>query len=110
MDLGATWSTDLVRRVGEAVPKEVRAMRTCDDRAAQTTPDNSTRHSGNATPVSNTKTLKMKKWPAIPDILDPATRKPNNSVAQDLNATVDVRREDAYQVASDWMKTEGFVK
>ncbi|WP_055533267.1 glycoside hydrolase family 3 C-terminal domain-containing protein [Streptomyces graminilatus] len=30
--LGATWNTDLVRRVGEAVSKEVRAMRAHDDR------------------------------------------------------------------------------
>ncbi|MFD8048247.1 glycoside hydrolase family 3 C-terminal domain-containing protein [Streptomyces chartreusis] len=30
--LGATWSTDLVRRIGEAVSKETRAMRARDDR------------------------------------------------------------------------------
>ncbi|MFF4256185.1 glycoside hydrolase family 3 C-terminal domain-containing protein [Streptomyces sp. NPDC001663] len=30
--LGATWNTDLVRRVGEAVSKETRAMRSGDDR------------------------------------------------------------------------------
>ncbi|GCB45657.1 glycoside hydrolase family 3 C-terminal domain-containing protein [Streptomyces sp. NL15-2K] len=30
--LGATWNTDLVRRVGEAVSKETRAMRARDDR------------------------------------------------------------------------------
>ncbi|MFI8233179.1 glycoside hydrolase family 3 C-terminal domain-containing protein [Streptomyces sp. NPDC085900] len=30
--LGSTWNTDLVRRVGEAVSKEVRAMRAHDDR------------------------------------------------------------------------------
>ncbi|MEW2302803.1 glycoside hydrolase family 3 C-terminal domain-containing protein [Streptomyces sp. NPDC006655] len=30
--LGATWNTELVRRVGEAVSKEVRAMRARDDR------------------------------------------------------------------------------
>ncbi|MDQ0958840.1 beta-glucosidase [Streptomyces sp. B4I13] len=30
--LGATWNTDLVRRVGEAVSKEVRAMRALDER------------------------------------------------------------------------------
>ncbi|MFD8972821.1 glycoside hydrolase family 3 C-terminal domain-containing protein [Streptomyces sp. NPDC059593] len=30
--LGATWNTNLVRRVGEAVSKEVRAMRARDDR------------------------------------------------------------------------------
>ncbi|MCX4883907.1 glycoside hydrolase family 3 C-terminal domain-containing protein [Streptomyces sp. NBC_00847] len=30
--LGATWNTDLVRRVGEAVSKEIRALRAHDDR------------------------------------------------------------------------------
>ncbi|MFJ3666721.1 glycoside hydrolase family 3 C-terminal domain-containing protein [Streptomyces sp. NPDC090106] len=30
--LGATWNTDLVRRIGEAVSQEVRAMRAKDDR------------------------------------------------------------------------------
>ncbi|MGI5411616.1 glycoside hydrolase family 3 C-terminal domain-containing protein [Streptomyces chartreusis] len=30
--LGATWNTDLVRRIGEAVSKETRAMRARDDR------------------------------------------------------------------------------
>jgi beta-glucosidase len=30
--LGATWNTDLVRRVGEAVSKEIRAMRAHDER------------------------------------------------------------------------------
>ncbi|MFD8724015.1 glycoside hydrolase family 3 C-terminal domain-containing protein [Streptomyces sp. NPDC059629] len=30
--LGATWNTELVRRVGEAVSKEIRAMRARDDR------------------------------------------------------------------------------
>ncbi|GAA4332904.1 glycoside hydrolase family 3 C-terminal domain-containing protein [Streptomyces venetus] len=30
--LGATWNTDLVRRVGDAVSKEIRAMRARDDR------------------------------------------------------------------------------
>jgi osmoprotectant transport system substrate-binding protein len=62
----------------------------------------------NAAPVINTKTLK--KWPAIPEILDPITKKLNNSVAQDLNAKVDVDGEDPHQVALDWMKGEGFVK
>ncbi|MFE5920948.1 glycine betaine ABC transporter substrate-binding protein [Streptomyces sp. NPDC056468] len=62
----------------------------------------------NAAPVINTKTLK--KWPAIPDVLDPITKKLNNTVAQDLNAKVDVDGEDPHQVALDWMKEEGFVK
>ncbi|SEC57327.1 osmoprotectant transport system substrate-binding protein [Streptomyces sp. PAN_FS17] len=62
----------------------------------------------NAAPVINTKTLK--KWPAIAGVLDPITKKLNNSVAQDLNAKVDVDGEDPHQVALDWMKQEGFVK
>ncbi|MFD5845961.1 glycine betaine ABC transporter substrate-binding protein [Streptomyces chartreusis] len=62
----------------------------------------------NAAPVINTKTLK--KWPAITGVLDPITKKLNNSVAQDLNAKVDVDGEDPHQVALDWMKQEGFVK
>ena len=62
----------------------------------------------NAAPVINTKTLK--KWPAITDVLDPITKKLNNSVAQDLTAKVDVDGEDPHQVALDWMKQEGFVK
>ena len=62
----------------------------------------------NAAPMINTKTLK--KWPAIPAVLDPISKKLNNSVAQDLNAKVDVDGEDPHQVALDWMKEEGFVK
>ncbi|MFH0518776.1 glycine betaine ABC transporter substrate-binding protein [Streptomyces sp. M41] len=62
----------------------------------------------NAAPMINTKTLQ--RWPAIPEILDPISRKLNNSVAQDLNAKVDVDGEDPHQVALDWMKEEGFVR
>lgn len=62
----------------------------------------------NAAPMINTKTLE--KWPAIPKVLDPISKKLNNSVAQDLNAKVDVDGEDPHQVALDWMKEEGFVK
>ncbi|PWI18104.1 glycine/betaine ABC transporter substrate-binding protein [Streptomyces sp. Act143] len=62
----------------------------------------------NAAPEINSKTLK--KWPAIEEILDPVTRKLNNTVAQELNAKVDVEGEDPHQVALDWMKAEGFVK
>ncbi|MBT2419702.1 glycine betaine ABC transporter substrate-binding protein [Streptomyces sp. ISL-22] len=62
----------------------------------------------NAAPMINSRTLK--KWPAIADVLDPITRKLNNSVARDLNARVDVEGEDPHQVALDWMKEEGFVK
>ncbi|MHC3474178.1 glycine betaine ABC transporter substrate-binding protein [Streptomyces sp. 7R007] len=62
----------------------------------------------NAAPVINSKTLK--KWPAITAILAPITKKLNNTVAQTLNAKVDVNGEDPHQVALDWMKREGFVK
>ncbi|NUS27025.1 MAG: glycine betaine ABC transporter substrate-binding protein [Streptomyces sp.] len=62
----------------------------------------------NAAPVINSKALK--KWPAIEKILDPVTRKLNNTVAQELNAKVDVDGEDPHQVALDWLKAEGFVK
>ncbi len=62
----------------------------------------------NAAPMVNSRTLK--EWPAIPGILDPISKKLNNSVAQDLNAKVDVDGEDPHQVALDWMKEEGFVK
>jgi osmoprotectant transport system substrate-binding protein len=62
----------------------------------------------NVAPEINSKALK--KWPAIAEVLDPVTRKLNNSVAQTLNAKVDVDGEDPHQVALDWMKQEGFVK
>ncbi|MCI3276408.1 glycine betaine ABC transporter substrate-binding protein [Streptomyces cylindrosporus] len=62
----------------------------------------------NAAPEINTKTLK--KWPAIAEVLAPVTRKLNNTVAQSLNAKVDVDGEDPHQVALEWMKAEGLVK
>ncbi|KUN28311.1 glycine/betaine ABC transporter substrate-binding protein [Streptomyces antibioticus] len=62
----------------------------------------------NAAPEINSKALK--KWPAIEKVLDPVTRKLNNTVAQELNSKVDVDGEDPHQVALDWMKAEGFVK
>ncbi|MEY9991703.1 osmoprotectant transport system substrate-binding protein [Streptomyces sp. V4I8] len=62
----------------------------------------------NAAPMINSRTLK--KWPAIPEVLDPISEKLNNSVARDLNAKVDVDGEDPHQVALEWMKEEGFVK
>lgn len=62
----------------------------------------------NAAPMINSRTLK--KWPAIPEVLDPISEKLNNSVAQDLNAKVDVDGEDPHQVALEWMKEQGFVK
>ncbi|MEV6512237.1 glycine betaine ABC transporter substrate-binding protein [Streptomyces sp. NPDC051642] len=62
----------------------------------------------NAAPEINTKALK--KWPAIARVLDPVTKKLNNTVARTLNAKVDVDGEDPHQVALDWMKAEGLVK
>ncbi|MFJ9250163.1 glycine betaine ABC transporter substrate-binding protein [Streptomyces sp. NPDC101776] len=62
----------------------------------------------NAAPEINTKALK--KWPAIAKVLDPVTKKLNNTVARTLNAKVDVGGEDPHQVALDWMKAEGLVK
>ncbi|MEU9364028.1 glycine betaine ABC transporter substrate-binding protein [Streptomyces avermitilis] len=62
----------------------------------------------NVAPEINTKTLK--KYPAIAEVLDPVTKKLDNTVAQDLNAKVDVDGQDPHQVALDWMKEEGFVK
>ncbi|WP_308117104.1 glycine betaine ABC transporter substrate-binding protein [Streptomyces guryensis] len=62
----------------------------------------------NAAPEINTKALK--KWPAIAEVLDPVTKKLNNTVARTLNAKVDVDGEDPHQVALKWMKAEGFVK
>ncbi|MGQ4430603.1 MULTISPECIES: glycine betaine ABC transporter substrate-binding protein [unclassified Streptomyces] len=62
----------------------------------------------NAAPEINTKALK--KWPAIAKVLDPVTKKLNNTVARTLNAKVDVDGEDPHQVALDWMRAEGLVK
>ncbi|MFE2423614.1 glycine betaine ABC transporter substrate-binding protein [Streptomyces hokutonensis] len=62
----------------------------------------------NAAPEINTKALK--KWPAIAEVLAPVTEKLNNTVAQALNARVDVDGEDPHQVALDWMKAQGLVK
>ncbi|MFJ9627548.1 glycine betaine ABC transporter substrate-binding protein [Streptomyces sp. NPDC091280] len=62
----------------------------------------------NAAPEINTKALK--KWPAIAEVLAPLTKKLNNTVAQALNAKVDVDGEDPHQVALEWMKGEGLVK
>ncbi|MCS0602506.1 glycine betaine ABC transporter substrate-binding protein [Streptomyces sp. LP11] len=62
----------------------------------------------NATPVVNSKVLK--RWPAIAAVIEPVTRKLDNTVARTLNAKVDVDGEDPHQVALDWMRQEGFVK
>ncbi|MFI7140286.1 glycine betaine ABC transporter substrate-binding protein [Streptomyces massasporeus] len=62
----------------------------------------------NVAPMINAKS--MKDWPAIAEVLNPVTAKLNNSVAQTLNAKVDVDGEDPHQVALDWLVQEGFVK
>jgi osmoprotectant transport system substrate-binding protein len=62
----------------------------------------------NAAPEINSKTYR--KWPAIAEVLAPVTKKLDNSVAQELNARVDVDGEDPHAVALDWMTEEGFVK
>ena len=62
----------------------------------------------NAAPLINAKSLK--EWPAIAEVLNPVTAKLNNSVAQTLNAKVDVDGEDPHQVALDWLVEERFVK
>ncbi|MEU4653847.1 glycine betaine ABC transporter substrate-binding protein [Streptomyces sp. NPDC023723] len=62
----------------------------------------------NAAPMIRTAT--MKKWPAIAGVLDPVTKALTNSVAQELNAKVDVDGEDPHQVALDWMVDKGFVQ
>ncbi|MEV7243751.1 MULTISPECIES: glycine betaine ABC transporter substrate-binding protein [unclassified Streptomyces] len=62
----------------------------------------------NATPVVNSRVLE--KWPAIAKVIEPVNARLDNSVAQTLNARVDVDGQDPHQVALDWMKAEGFVK
>ncbi|MFZ3557841.1 glycine betaine ABC transporter substrate-binding protein [Streptomyces sp. BH055] len=62
----------------------------------------------NAAPSINSKALK--KYPKMADILEPITKKLNNTVAQDLNAKVDVDGQDPHDVAKEWLVKEGFVK
>ncbi|MFF2655374.1 glycine betaine ABC transporter substrate-binding protein [Streptomyces sp. NPDC058045] len=62
----------------------------------------------NVAPEINSKALK--KYPAMAEVIEPVTRKLNNTVAQELNAKVDVQGKDPHQVALEWMEQEGFVK
>ncbi|MGH4032769.1 glycine betaine ABC transporter substrate-binding protein [Actinomycetota bacterium Odt1-20B] len=62
----------------------------------------------NAAPEINTKALK--KYPEMAKVLEPITKKLNNTVAQDLNSKVDVEGQDPHEVAKDWLVQEGFVK
>ncbi|WP_329117939.1 glycine betaine ABC transporter substrate-binding protein [Streptomyces sp. NBC_01465] len=62
----------------------------------------------NAAPEINSKALA--KYPQMADVIEPITKKLNNSVAQELNAKVDVDGQDPHDVALDWLVQEGFVK
>jgi osmoprotectant transport system substrate-binding protein len=61
----------------------------------------------NAAPEMNTKSLE--KYPAMAEVIEPITKKLNNTVAQELNAKVDVDGQDPHDVAKDWLVKEGFV-
>ncbi|MFG2496666.1 glycine betaine ABC transporter substrate-binding protein [Streptomyces sp. NPDC048441] len=62
----------------------------------------------NAAPEINSKALK--EHPEMAEVLDPITKKLNNTVAQELNSKVDVEGQDPHEVAKDWLIKEGFVK
>ncbi|MCQ4213699.1 glycine betaine ABC transporter substrate-binding protein [Streptomyces longispororuber] len=62
----------------------------------------------NAAPSINTKALD--KYPEMAEVIEPITKKLNNTVAQELNAKVDVDGQDPHDVAKDWLVKEGFVK
>lgn len=62
----------------------------------------------NAAPEINSKALE--EHPEMAEVLDPITKKLNNTVAQDLNSKVDVEGQDPHEVAKDWLVQEGFVK
>ncbi|MER5259347.1 MULTISPECIES: glycine betaine ABC transporter substrate-binding protein [unclassified Streptomyces] len=62
----------------------------------------------NVSPEINSKALK--EHPEIAEVLDPITKKLDNTVAQDLNSKVDVEGQDPHEVALDWLVQEGFVK
>ncbi|MET7518821.1 glycine betaine ABC transporter substrate-binding protein [Streptomyces sp. NPDC005480] len=61
----------------------------------------------NAAPEMNTKSLE--KYPAMAKVIEPITKKLNNTVAQELNAKVDVEGQDPHTVAKEWLVQEGFV-
>ncbi|MFC9457910.1 glycine betaine ABC transporter substrate-binding protein [Streptomyces sp. NPDC056983] len=62
----------------------------------------------NAAPEMNTKSLE--KYPAMAKVIEPITKKLDNTVAQELNAKVDVDGQDPHDVAKDWLVREGFVR
>lgn len=61
----------------------------------------------NAAPAMNTKSLE--KYPAMAKVIEPITKKLNNTVAQELNAKVDADGQDPHDVAKEWLVQEGFV-
>ncbi|MFE4249023.1 glycine betaine ABC transporter substrate-binding protein [Streptomyces sp. NPDC056910] len=61
----------------------------------------------NAAPAMNTKSLE--KYPAMAKVIEPITKKLDNTVAQELNAKVDVDGQDPHDVAKEWLVQEGFV-
>ncbi|MFI7383034.1 glycine betaine ABC transporter substrate-binding protein [Streptomyces sp. NPDC049813] len=62
----------------------------------------------NAAPEINSKSLK--KYPQMAEVLAPITKALDNTVAQELNAKVDVDGQDPHDVAKDWLVRKGFVK
>lgn len=51
-----------------------------------------------------------KKYPEIATILDPVFAKLDLTTLQNLNGQIDVEGKDAKTVATDWLKSEGFLK
>ncbi|MET9295542.1 glycine betaine ABC transporter substrate-binding protein [Streptomyces sp. NPDC003077] len=62
----------------------------------------------NAAPEMHADT--MKKYPRIAEVLAPITKALTDSVAQNLNAKVDVDGEDPHKVAKDWLVERGFIE
>lgn len=62
----------------------------------------------NAAPEIHSKSIE--KWPAIAELLNPLSARLTTSIAQELNAKVDVDGEDPHEVAKDWLIQEGFIK
>ncbi|MFK0291324.1 glycine betaine ABC transporter substrate-binding protein [Streptomyces sp. NPDC090442] len=62
----------------------------------------------NAAPEINAAALR--RHPQIAEVLAPVTAALDNTVAQKLNAKVDVEGQDPHQVAKAWLVKEGFIK
>jgi osmoprotectant transport system substrate-binding protein len=52
----------------------------------------------------------LKKHPEIADALNLLAGKLSNETMQQLNAKVDVDKKDPQDVASEWLKSQGFIK